>query len=89
MVAEFLTIDVLTALAITVAAGLMRGFAGVGSGMLMAPFFVVLFGPVQTIRLHPRHNPLALVGKFSATQSRSPICASDRQEYRETPKPMV
>ena len=42
-------IDLLTALAITVAAGLMRGFAGVGSGMLMAPFFVVLFGPVETV----------------------------------------
>ncbi len=42
-------IDILTALAITVAAGLMRGFAGVGSGMLMAPFFVVLFGPVETV----------------------------------------
>jgi len=44
-----LTPDLLTALAIAVAAGLMRGFAGVGSGMLMAPFFVVLFGPVATV----------------------------------------
>lgn len=36
-------------MAITAAAGLMRGFAGVGSGMLMAPFFVFLFGPVETV----------------------------------------
>jgi uncharacterized membrane protein YfcA len=27
----------------------MRGFAGVGSGMLMAPFFVHIFGPVETV----------------------------------------
>ena len=40
---EFLTTEIL------VAAGLMRGFAGVGSGMLMAPFFAILFGPVQTV----------------------------------------
>ncbi|MEX2519998.1 MAG: sulfite exporter TauE/SafE family protein, partial [Paracoccaceae bacterium] len=37
------------ALVVAAAAGLMRGFAGVGSGMLMAPFFVHLFGPVQTV----------------------------------------
>lgn len=27
----------------------MRGFAGFGSGMLMAPIFALLFGPVQTV----------------------------------------
>jgi uncharacterized membrane protein YfcA len=31
------------------AAGLLRGFAGVGSGMLMAPVFAILFGPVETV----------------------------------------
>lgn len=39
----------LLAVAIACAAGLLRGFAGVGSGMLMAPFFVHIFGPVQTV----------------------------------------
>ena len=34
---------------VAAAAGLMRGFAGVGSGMLMAPFFAILFGPVRTV----------------------------------------
>ena len=34
---------------IAVVAGLMRGFAGVGSGMLMAPIFAILFGPVHTV----------------------------------------
>ncbi|SVD98401.1 uncharacterized protein METZ01_LOCUS451255, partial [marine metagenome] len=34
---------------VTLAAGLMRGFAGFGSGMLMAPFFIQLFGPVDTV----------------------------------------
>lgn len=36
-------------MAVALAAGLMRGFAGVGSGMLMAPIFAVLFGPVDTV----------------------------------------
>jgi uncharacterized membrane protein YfcA len=39
------------AMAISVAAGLMRGFAGVGSGMLMAPIFVLLFGPLETVAM--------------------------------------
>ena len=46
---EFLTTNLLIAAGVAAAAGLMRGFAGVGSGMLMAPFFVLLFGPVQTV----------------------------------------
>ena len=45
----FLTQDLLIALGVAAAAGLMRGFAGVGSGMLMAPVFAILFGPVQTV----------------------------------------
>ena len=46
---EFLTTEILAAAGVAAAAGLMRGFAGVGSGMLMAPFFAILFGPVQTV----------------------------------------
>lgn len=46
---DFVTPELGAALAIAAAAGLMRGFAGVGSGMLMAPFFVHLFGPVETV----------------------------------------
>ena len=41
--------ELFVALGVAAAAGLMRGFAGVGSGMLMAPVFAVLFGPVQTV----------------------------------------
>ena len=37
------------ALGVTAVAGLMLGFAGVGSGMLMAPVFAILFGPIQTV----------------------------------------
>ena len=48
---EFLTTEILIAAGVAVAAGLMRGFAGVGSGMLMAPFFAILFGPVQTVAI--------------------------------------
>ena len=45
----FLSLELFIALGIAAAAGLMRGFAGVGSGMLMAPVFAILFGPVQTV----------------------------------------
>ncbi len=41
--------DFLLALIVALAAGVMRGFAGVGSGMLMAPIFAILFGPVETV----------------------------------------
>ncbi len=46
---EFLAPELFAALGVAAAAGLMRGFAGVGSGMLMAPVFAILFGPVQTV----------------------------------------
>ena len=44
-----MTAELAIAMGIALAAGLMRGFAGVGSGMLMAPFFAHLFGPLQTV----------------------------------------
>jgi len=44
-----MTTPLLMALGIATAAGLMRGLAGVGSGMMMAPVFAVLFGPVDTV----------------------------------------
>lgn len=37
------------AAAVACLAGFMRGFVGVGSGMLMAPVFAILFGPLQTV----------------------------------------
>lgn len=37
------------ALGVALVAGLMRGFAGFGSGMLMAPVFALLFGPLDTV----------------------------------------
>lgn len=46
---DFLSPELFVALGVAAAAGLMRGFAGVGSGMLMAPVFAILFGPVQTV----------------------------------------
>lgn len=33
----------------TLASGVMRGFIGMGSGMLMAPVFAILFGPLETV----------------------------------------
>ena len=48
---HLMTGETALAVAIVCVAGLMRGFAGVGSGMLMAPFFVVFYGPAQTISI--------------------------------------
>ncbi len=48
---ELLSAELFAALGVAAAAGLMRGFAGVGSGMLMAPVFAILFGPVQTVAI--------------------------------------
>ncbi len=41
--------DFLIAILVTGVAGFMRGFVGVGSGMLMAPVFAILFGPLETV----------------------------------------
>lgn len=41
----------LIAMCAAVAGGLMRGFAGVGAGLLMAPIFLRLFGPVDTVAI--------------------------------------
>jgi uncharacterized membrane protein YfcA len=43
--------DMAAAAATATAAGLMRGFAGFGSGMLMAPIFAILFGPVDAVTM--------------------------------------
>lgn len=48
---EIATIQMAVAAATAMAAGLMRGFAGFGSGMLMAPIFAILFGPVETVTM--------------------------------------
>lgn len=46
---DILTAGFAIALIIAIIAGLMRGFAGFGSGMIMAPVFAILFGPVETV----------------------------------------
>src|SRR4051812_30215561 len=45
----FADIGLLTALGVTLVAGLMRGFAGFGSAMLMAPIFAILFGSAEMV----------------------------------------
>ncbi len=48
---DFFDLTLLAALATVIAAGLLRGFAGFGSGMMMAPVFALLYGPVQTVAI--------------------------------------
>jgi uncharacterized membrane protein YfcA len=45
----FADVGLWTAIGITLVAGLMRGFAGFGSAMLMAPIFAILFGSASMI----------------------------------------
>ncbi|MEX2617129.1 MAG: sulfite exporter TauE/SafE family protein [Alphaproteobacteria bacterium] len=51
MLPGFFDLTLLAALATVIAAGLLRGFAGFGSGMMMAPVFALLYGPVQTVAI--------------------------------------
>jgi uncharacterized membrane protein YfcA len=48
---DLLTADLLVAAAVVGVAGLIRGFAGFGSGMMMAPVLAILFGPVETVAI--------------------------------------
>ena len=45
----FADVGLWTALCVTLVAGLMRGFAGFGSAMLMAPIFAILFGSAEMV----------------------------------------
>ena len=49
IVSLFAGVGLWTALAVTLVAGLMRGFAGFGSAMLMAPIFAILFGSAEMV----------------------------------------
>jgi uncharacterized membrane protein YfcA len=48
---DIFSISFLVAAVVAVAAGFMRGFVGVGSGMLMAPVFAIIFGPRDTVAM--------------------------------------
>ena len=48
---ELLTPQLYIAVLVAAIAGLMRGFAGFGSGMLMAPIFAVMFGPIEAVAI--------------------------------------
>jgi uncharacterized membrane protein YfcA len=45
----FAGVGLWTAVGVTLVAGLMRGFAGFGSAMLMAPIFAILFGSAEMV----------------------------------------
>src|SRR5262249_10645855 len=49
IVSLFAGVGLWTALGVTLIAGLMRGFAGFGSAMLMAPIFAILFGSAEMV----------------------------------------
>src|SRR5213079_840222 len=49
IVSLFAGIGLWTAIGVTIVAGLMRGFAGFGSAMLMAPIFAILFGSADMV----------------------------------------
>jgi uncharacterized membrane protein YfcA len=48
---EFLTVSFLTAAAVAVIAGMVRGFAGFGAAMVMTPVFSALYGPGTGVSL--------------------------------------
>src|ERR1700739_2682841 len=50
---DFLAISFLTAAAVAVIAGMLRGFAGFGAAMMMTPIFSALYGPETGVALCP------------------------------------
>jgi uncharacterized membrane protein YfcA len=48
---DIFNISFFVASVVAVAAGFMRGFIGVGSGMLMAPVFAIIFGARDTVAM--------------------------------------
>jgi uncharacterized membrane protein YfcA len=48
---DIFSIRFLIALAVVAVAGFMRGYLGVGSGMLMAPVFAIIFGSRDTVAM--------------------------------------
>ncbi len=48
-IADLLTIDLAYAAAIALTAGVIKGFAGFGGGMFMAPLYSILYGPVEAV----------------------------------------
>ena len=51
MLTDVITNGLPIAMPVAAAAGFMRGFVGVGSGMLMAPVFAILYGPKDTVAM--------------------------------------
>jgi uncharacterized membrane protein YfcA len=49
LVSLFAGVGLWTAIGVTLIAGLMRGFSGFGSAMLMAPIFAILFGSADMV----------------------------------------
>src|SRR5262249_12339776 len=49
IISLFAGVGLWLALGVTLIAGLMRGFAGFGSAMLMAPIFAILFGSAEMV----------------------------------------
>jgi uncharacterized membrane protein YfcA len=49
--ASVLDVELSIAAAVAVVGGLMRGFAGFGSAMLMAPIYAILFGPAEMVAI--------------------------------------
>ena len=48
---DFLALPFLIAAAVSVVAGMVRGFAGFGAAMLMTPVFSALYGPAVGVAL--------------------------------------
>ena len=49
LIAEFLTLELAAAIAITGIAGLIRGFTGFGAPLVMAPVLTLLYGPTLAV----------------------------------------
>ena len=51
LILEFITTDIIFSIIIALFSGLIRGYTGFASGLLLIPLFVILFGPIEGIAL--------------------------------------
>jgi uncharacterized membrane protein YfcA len=66
------TDGLLLAAAVTAAAGLIRGFTGTGSALIMAPLFTLIFGPVEAIAIAAILDVATTIGPVSGAVRLTP-----------------
>ena len=71
---------------VTLVAGLMRGFAGFGSAMLMAPIFAILFGSADMVVTVVAIELVVSLQLFPQVRQHADWKTADADEHRRLPR---